>query len=45
MENILTNSFSVTTNKKLNAYRLYLQVTFLSKITNLKGDTIFPTKL
>ena len=45
MEKILTSSSSIKTNKKLHTYRLYLQVTFLSDITNLKEDTLRTTSL
>ena len=38
MDQILTNHSSPTTIKKLHVCRLYLQVTLLSDITNLKGD-------
>ena len=40
MDRILTNYSSLTTIKKRHAYRLYLQVTLLSYITNLKGDKL-----
>ena len=43
MESSPTNSSSITTNKKLNACQLYLQVTFLLDITNLKRDTLLLT--
>ena len=45
MENILTHLSSITTIKKHNTCYLYLKVTFLSNITNLKGDTLLPTSL
>ena len=44
-EQILTHSSSLTTIKKLRAYRLYLQVTLLSDIITLKGDTLLTTSL
>ena len=40
MDRILTIYSSPTTIKKLHACRLYLQVTLLSDITNLKGDKL-----
>ena len=45
MDRILTNYSSLTTIKKLHACRLYLQVTLLSDITNLKGDKLLPNSI
>ena len=45
MDHILTNSSSLTTTKKLHAYRLYLQITLLSEIITLKGDKLLTTSL
>ena len=45
MDNVLTNSSSITTLKKTNACCLYLQVTFLSDTTNLEGDSLLPNFL
>ena len=45
MDTILTNYSSPITIKKLHVCRLYLQVTLLSDITNLKGDKILMTSL
>ena len=45
MDTILTNYSSLITIKKLHVCRLYLQVTLLSDITNLKGDKILMTSV
>ena len=45
MENMLTNSSSLTTYKKFHACRLYLQVTFRSGLANLKGDSLCATSV
>ena len=45
MDRILTNHFSPTAIKKLHACRLYLQVTLLSGIANLKGDRLLMNSL
>ena len=39
IDNVLTSSSSLTILKKIHACRLYLQVTFLLDIANLKGDS------
>ena len=43
MDSILHNYTSQLTIDKLHACRLYLQVTLLSDVTNLKGDKILMT--
>ena len=50
MENELTNNNKLTTAaKKFNAYRLFLQVNYLSEITTIDGksldDTIIGTNI
>ena len=40
MDDIHHYTSSIQHLKLLNTYRLYLQVTFISKITNIAGDTI-----
>ena len=45
MDNVLTNSSSITTLKKITAFGLYLQVTFLVDIHNLKGNSLLPNSL
>ena len=45
MDHILTNYSYPITIKKLHACRLYLQVTLLSDITNLKGDKVLTNRL
>ena len=40
MNIILTNPTFISTLMKFNAYCVYLQVIFLSNMTNLKGDTL-----
>ena len=45
MDHNLINSSSLTTTKKIHAYRLYLQVTLLSDSTTLKGDKLLTTSL
>ena len=45
MDHILTNYSSPITTKKLHTCRLYLQVTLLSDITNLKGDKLLMNTL
>ena len=41
MDDVHHYTSSIHQLELLNACRLYLQVTFLSEITNLDGDTIF----
>ena len=45
IENMLTNSSSLTTQKKLLVCRLYLQVVFLSNLANLKGEFLLSNRL
>ena len=45
MNHILTNSSSLTTIREIHAYKSYLQVTFLSDITTVKGDKLLTTSL
>ena len=40
MDNTRKCTFSIHQLKLLNTWRLYLQVTFISKIINIVGDTI-----
>ena len=45
MEDILNNTSSLTNLKRLNACRLYLGVTFLSEILNIKSTAIITGSL
>ena len=44
-DDILTHTSSLLFRKKLLACRLYLQITLLSVINNIKGTTLFPNIL
>ena len=45
IDNVLTNLSPITTLKNIHVCRLYLQVTSLLDITNLKGNFILPNSL
>ena len=45
LDNILTRTSSILSRKKILACRLYLQITLLSDITDIKGTSLIPNVL
>ena len=45
MEDILDTTPPFTNIKRLNTYRLYIHITFLSEISNIKGTAIITRSL